>query len=262
MINDLCYVAAVHLEADGMNGSDFRRWRGSYGLSQQELADKMGVTRTTIQNWEAQPGELSTIAANGVKIWDRRLRQEEPLRGPVTLIYTDGPMMLSSQGPQRVAMMQQEAHLSNAAVLCRVQMLAGHPRFFSPFVMEDQRYDLWNMMELQRAIDGDDEQAPTLRNLLRRLATGIRSDAPNFVRSGPALPTAQEQKKRERELVALAVQLERIADGHLLDVLAESNTIASILAQTRALGLRPNDTMVSAVAQAFHAARMPLPDEG
>jgi hypothetical protein len=79
-----------------------------------------GRHRTTIQNWEAQVGELSTITANGVKIWDQRLRQEEPLRGPVTLIYADAPMMLSSQGPQRVAMMQQESHLSNAAVLCRV----------------------------------------------------------------------------------------------------------------------------------------------
>jgi hypothetical protein len=245
-----------------MNGSDFRRWRTSYGLSQQDLADKMGVTRTTIQNWEAQPSELSIIASNGVKIWDRRLRQEEPLRGPVTLIYADGPMMLSSQGPQRVAMMQQEAHLSNAAVLCRVQMLAGHPGFYNPFVMEGERYDLWNMMELQRAIDGSDEQAPTLRNLLRRLATGIRTDAPNFVRSGPALPTAQERRKRERELIALAVQLERIAEGHLLDILAESSATESILAQTRALGLRPNDTLVSAVAQAFHAARMPLPKGG
>jgi DNA-binding XRE family transcriptional regulator len=92
------------LKAEVMNGSDFRRWRTSYGLSQQELGDEMGVTRTTIQNWEAQVGELSTIAANGAKIWDRRLRQEESLRGPVTLIYADGPMMLSSQGPQRVAM--------------------------------------------------------------------------------------------------------------------------------------------------------------
>ena len=141
-----------------MNGSDFRRWRTGFGLSQQDLADKMGVTRTTIQNWEAQSGDLSTIAANGVKIWDRRLRQEEPLRGPVTLIYADGPLMLPSQGPQRVAMMQQESHLSNAAVLCRVQMLASHPRFFNPFVMEGDRYDLWNMMELQRAIDGDDRR--------------------------------------------------------------------------------------------------------
>ncbi|MDE2229300.1 MAG: helix-turn-helix transcriptional regulator [Alphaproteobacteria bacterium] len=245
-----------------MNGSDFRRWRTGFGLSQQDLADKMGVTRNTIQNWEAQSGDLSTIAANGVKIWDRRLRQEEPLRGPVTLIYADGPMMLPSHGPQRVAMMQQESHLSNAAVLCRVQMLASHPRFFNPFVMEGDRYDLWNMMELQRAIDGDDEQAPTLRNLLRRLATGIRSDAPNFVRSGPAMPTAQEQRKRERELIALAVQLERTADGHLQGILAESSTIESILAQTRALGLRPNDALVSAVAQAFHAARMPLPNGG
>ncbi len=117
-------------------------------------------------------------------------------------------------------------------------------------------------MELQRAIDGSDGQAPTLRNLLRRLGTGIRIDAPNFVRSGPAIPTAQEQKTRERELIALAVQLERIADGHLLDIRADSAAIEAILAQTRTLGLRPNDTLVSAVAQAFHAARMPLPDGG
>ena len=199
-----------------MNGSDFRRWRTSYGLSQQELGDKMGVTHD-IQNWEAQVGELSTIAANGVKIWDRRLRQEEPLRGPVTLIYADGPMMLSSQGPQRVAMMQQKSHLSNAAVLCRVQLLASHPRFFNPFVLEGERHDLEHD-GASTSIDGSDEQAPTLRNLLRKLGIGIRIDAPNFVRSGPAMPTAQEQQKRERELIALAVQLERIADGHLLDI--------------------------------------------
>jgi hypothetical protein len=76
------------------------------------------------------------------------------------------------------------------------------------------------------------------------------------------MPTAQEQQKRERELIALAVQLERIADGHLLDILAESGAIEATLAQTRTLGLRPNDTLVSAVAQAFHATRMPLPNGG
>jgi hypothetical protein len=254
--------STAYLEAEGMNGNDFRRWRTGFGLSQQELGEKMGVTRNTIQNWEAQSGDLSTIASNSVKIWDRRLRQEEPLRGPVTLIFADGPMMLPSHGPRRVTMMQQEAHLSNAAVLSRVQMLASHPQFFNPFVLEGERHDLWNMKELQRAVDGSDEQAPTLRNLLRKLATGIRTDAPNFVRSGPALPTAQAQKKRERELIALAVQLERIADGHLHDILAESDTVESILAQTRALGLRPNDTLVSAVAQAFHAARIPLASGG
>ena len=245
-----------------MNGSDFRRWRTSFGLSQQELADKIRVTRTTIQNWEAQAGELSTIASNSVKVWDRRLRQEEPLRGPVTLVYADGPMMLPSHGPRRVAMMQQESHLSNAAVLSRVQMLASHPHFFNPFVIEGERHDLWNMMELQRAVDGSDDEAPTPRNLLRKLASGIRADAPNYVRSGPALPTAQEQKKRERELVALAVQLERISEGHIRDIIAESGSVESILAQTRALGIRPNDTLVSAVAQAFHAADMPLPSGG
>jgi len=242
-----------------MNGLDFRRWRTGFGLSQQELADKMGVTRTTIQNWEAQSGALTSIVENGVKVWDRRLKQEEPLRGPVTLIYADGPMMRPSHGRQRVAMMQQEAHQSNAAVLARVQMLASHPRFFAPFVIEEDHHDLWNMMELQRAIDGKDEGAPTMHNMLCWLAAGIRHDAPNFGRSGPAIPTVQEQKKRERELVTLAVQLERIADQTIHEILAEYETVCAVLAQVRVLGLRPKDTLVSGLAQAAHAARMPAP---
>ncbi len=240
-----------------MNGNDFRRWRTSYGLSQQELGDRMGVTRTTIQNWEAQTGELSTMASNGVKIWDRRLRQEEPLRGPVTLIYADGPMMLSSEGSRQVPMLQQESHPSNAAALCRAQMLSGQSSFHNPFVLEGEAYDLWNMMELQKAINGHDAQAPTLRNLLRRIGAELRVNAPDFVRSGPAIPTAQEHHERERELNELAGQLEEIAGEKVQDIVAKKSDIEAILAQTRSLGLRPDDTLVSAVMQALHASRMP-----
>ena len=89
-----------------VNGMEFKAWRTSFGLSQQELADKMGVTRTSVQNWEASPGPLPQSAQNGAKIWDRYLRQEQPLRGPVTLIYADGPMVIAPGG--RTAMLQQE----------------------------------------------------------------------------------------------------------------------------------------------------------
>jgi hypothetical protein len=65
-------------------------------------------------------------------------------------------------------------------------------------------------MELQRVIDRNDEQAPTLLDLLHSLSTGIRIDAPSFVRcSGPAMPTAQEQRKRNRALIALALPSDR-----------------------------------------------------
>lgn len=238
-----------------MNGNDFRRWRTGYGLSQQELGDRMGVTRTTIQNWEAQTGELSTMASNCVKIWDRRLRQEEPLRGPVMLIYADRPMMLSSEGSGQERMLQHESHSSNAAALCRAQMLSGQSSFHNPFVLEGEAHDLWNMMELRKVINGQDEEAPTLRNLLCRIGTDIRANAPNSAWSGPALPTDQEHCERECKLNELAGQLEKIAGGEVQDIVAKQNELREILYQTRSLGLRPDDALVSAVMQALHAVR-------
>lgn len=50
--------------------------------------------------------------------------------------------------------------------------------------------------------------------------------------------------------------------GRLCDTLTKSSTIESVMAQTRALGISPNETLASAIAQAFYAARMPLPNGG
>ena len=238
-----------------MNGNDFRRWRTSYGLSQQELGDRMGVTRTTIQNWEAQTGELSTMASICVTTLDRHLRQEEPLRGPVTLIYADRPMMLSSEGSSQALMLQFEPHPSNAAALCRVQMLSGQSSLHIPKVLEGEANDLWNMTELRKVINGQDKKAPTLRNLLRRIGADIRANTPNSAWRGPALPTDQEHRERACKLNELAGQLEKIAEGEVQDIVAKQNELRAILDQTRSLGLRPDDTLVSAVMQALHAVR-------
>lgn len=232
-----------------MNGNDFRRWRTSYGLSQQELGDRMGVTRTTIQNWEAQTGELSTMASICVTTLDRHLRQEEPLRGPVTLSYADRPSEGSTQN------LRCEPHPSNAAALCRVQMLSGQSSLHIPNVLEGEAHELWNMMELRKVINGQDEKAPTLRNLLRRIGADIRANTPNSAWRGPALPTDQEHRERACKLNELAGQLEKIAGGEVQDIVAKQNELREILDQTRSLGLRPDDTLVSAVMQALHAVR-------
>ena len=239
-----------------MTGPELRTWREGHGLSQQELADKTGVSRNTIQNWEGSAGALSKSIMTGIQYLDRRLRQEDPLRGPVTLVYADGPMFISPYGPRRVAMMQQETHTSNAAVLARVRMLMAGNKFFNPFVMEGEMRDLWNMMELQNAVDGRDEGAPTVANMLQKLAATIRSDAPNYVRTGAKLASQADLDKRVREFHALAVQLERIAEQTLPEILGEYRTIEAILGQVRSLGLRPKDSLVSGLAQAYHAAHM------
>jgi hypothetical protein len=244
-----------------MNGPEFKAWREGFGLTQSDIGDKFGVTRTTIQNWEAQSGALPQTVENGCKIWDRRLRQQDPARGPLTLVYADGPMFVDPYGPRRrLAMMKQEPHPSNAAVLARVQMLAGHPNVFNAFVMEDGQRDLWNMVELQRVIDGNDEDAPTLPNLLRHLSAALRADAPGFVRNGPRLANEQDISERVREIGALAIELERIANQPVLAIVGEQNGAEAVMAQARALAVRPRDPLVNALAQAFVAARMPTDD--
>lgn len=221
------------------------------------MADKLGVTRNTIQNWEAAEGDLSVLVENHAKVWDRRLRQEEPLRGPVALVYADGPMVVAPG--RRTAMLQHEEYISNAAALARAQALASSPSFYNPFVMEPDGKDLWNMPELSRALDGSDKDAPTLKNILTRLAGAIRRGAPNYVRSGPAIPKAEEQKARVAEITALAVVLEDIANGTPPEIVGQRATVDSILGQVRRLGLRPSDVLVSAWAQACLAFLLPAP---
>jgi Helix-turn-helix len=241
-----------------MNGTEFKAWREGFGLTQAQVATKFGVTRTTIQNWEAQVGPLPPMVEAGCQVWDRRLRQEDPVRGPVTLVYTNGPMFIDPYGPRRpLAMMKQEPHLSNAAVLARAQMLASSREVCNPFVVEDGAHDLWNVVELQRVIDGADAGAPTLSNLLQHMAAGLRADAPSFVRDGPRRATEQEVDKRVRDIGALGIELERIARQPLQAILGEHAAVEAVLAQARRLSVWPRDALVNAIAQAFVAARMP-----
>jgi hypothetical protein len=241
-----------------MNGIEFKAWREVFGLTQADIAEKFGVTRTTIQNWESSASALPPPVEAGCEVWGRRLRQVDPVRGPVTLVYTDAPMFVDPYGPRRpLAMMRQEAHISNAAVLARVQMLASRPDVHNPFVIEADAVDIWNANELQRVIVGSDTEAPTLKNLLRRLAAAIRADAANFVRSGPKMATEQEILERKRAISMIAERLERSGAQVIEAILHDRLAVEAALAKVRDLGIRPNDALVTAIAQAFVAATMP-----
>ena len=51
-----------------MNALEFKAWRERVGLTQQQLADRLKVTRTTIQNWEASGGPLPPMAEIAVEV--------------------------------------------------------------------------------------------------------------------------------------------------------------------------------------------------
>jgi DNA-binding XRE family transcriptional regulator len=245
-----------------MNALDFKNWREKLRLTQQQVADRLGVSRTTIQNWESDTPIPQSVEMS-CKVWGHRIKQENPAIGPLTLVYSDGPMFIDPYGPRRrPAMMQQEPFPTNAAVLARVQQLAGGTNFYNPFVIEADHQPLWNAPELARVLQGEDSDAPTLANMLHKTAKAVRDDAANFVRSGPKSPTPAEKEARKKAIVAQADLLDKFAEGSLSEIAGNYLAVEKIFEQLRTLGTRAPDQLVSGIAFAVSVFdRYPLVQE-
>ena len=136
----------------------------------------------------AASAAIPAAVATACTIWERRFKQETPAIGPVTLIYADGPMFVDANGPRRrLAMMQQEPFQSNTAAIARIVEMWGRPDFHNAFIIEKSGSGLWNIAELSRVVTGEDAGAPTLTNLLSRLAKHVTDTSSLVVRSGPKL---------------------------------------------------------------------------
>src|ERR1700704_1690153 len=128
-----------------MDANQFRAWRETFNLTQEDVAQKFQVSRTTVQNWETGANPITRAVEMGCEIWSPRLKQEDPDLGPVTLIYADGPMFVDPYGPRRrLAIMQQEPYPTNTAALARVQQLWGRDDFHNAFIIEKAGKPLWN----------------------------------------------------------------------------------------------------------------------
>jgi hypothetical protein len=239
-----------------MTGNEFAQWRERAGLTQDGAGARLGVTRTTIQNWESGATGIPTVVDTACQVWERRLKQENPRFGPVTLVYTDGPMFVSPYGRRGpLAMMQQEALPTNAAALGRVLELWGEPSFNSPLIMDETHDILWNAVELQRVAAGEDAAAPTparwRASAIRDVADYLRKTSIRFpVRNGPRTATPEEAEAWQAHALTLIGELDQLANQ------AEGGAVPrreveDVLAQARAHTLFPTQALASAVAQAF-----------
>jgi hypothetical protein len=234
-----------------MNGQEFKAWRERVGLTQQQLADRLKVTRTTIQNWEGEATPIPQAVDMSCEIWEARLKQENPDLGPVTLVYSDGPMFVDPYGPRRrLAMMQQEPYPTNTAALARVQQLWGRDDFHNAFIIEKSGKPLWNIVELARVVDGEDTGAPTLANLLGAIAKSVRANSAIFAR-GPKTLTPAEVKKRQQAIEGQADELDRIGGSGLKSIIRDRLLIEEAFSKLLALGTMAPDSLVSNVAQAL-----------
>jgi len=238
-----------------MKASDFAAWRRRAGITQEELAERWArVTRTTIQNWESGATPIPQAVETACAIWERRLKQENPTLGPVTLVFADGPMFIDPYGPRRpMAMMHQEPYQSNAAAIARVTELAGRDDFHNPFIIEKSGEDLWNAVELGRVARGEDSGAPTLVNMLRRLAKHIAETSAQYVRSGPKMPSPAEARARQERIETLAAEIRKLADAAAQGPISYAE-VEGRLSSLRALGKFAPDSLVSGIAHVLGCA--------
>ena len=231
-----------------MNAEEFCAWRQGYSLTQEQVAQKFGVSRTTVQNWESGATPISPAVMYSCELWGKRLIQENPLTGPVTLVYADGPMFIDPYGPRnRPSMMQQVACQSNAQALAWVQLLWGRTDFHNPFVTPRSGEPLWNVVELERVVSGNDEGAPTWANILRFLATHAADPNTVFARKGPKMLSQTELEARQERMKGYADRL---------FVLAETprsagtyREVEQVLDAIRKEGVTPVPAYVDALAQ-------------
>jgi helix-turn-helix protein len=234
-----------------MDGRQFKAWRERLGLTQQQVADKLGVTRTTVQNWE-NAGAIPQAVEMSCEVWEPRLKQENADIGPVTLVYSDGPMFVNPYGPRgRLAMMHQEPYPTNSAAIARVEQLWDRDDFHNAFIIEESGKPLWNVVELTRVVAGKDKGAPTLVNLVRAIAKSVRANSTIFVRSGPKTLSPSEAKQRQQAIEAQADELDRLADSGLQSLIKNQQKVEGVFSTLLALGTKAPDSLVYNVAQAF-----------
>jgi hypothetical protein len=132
-----------------------------------------------------------------------------------------------------------------------------------PFVIEAHQTPLWNAVELSRVMDGNDDGAPTLANMLRKASKAVRDNSSIFVRNGPRMLSPAETKSRQQAIIAQADLLDRFANGGLSAMVRDQLAIEQVFEKLICeLGTKAPDALVSGIAHAFTVfERYPLVEE-
>jgi hypothetical protein len=244
-----------------MTPVDFSAWRNRYGLTQEGAAEQFRLAVEIIQNWENGVTAIPSAVDDFCVIWGRRLRQLDPLYGPLTLVYFDKPGFSDSFSSRpRPSTLKRETCVCNASAIARAAMLSHAQRLFEPHILEHESGEpdeiLWSTGEVDDFLSGKDTSAPTVVNLLRTIATGI-CETTALTAWEQGLP-AEQRATRKAKLEAEAKKLNQIAErGINGDTSADE--IELILTELRNLGASPRNSDVTGIFRALAAQRQTVP---
>jgi DNA-binding XRE family transcriptional regulator len=133
-----------------MDRWDFLKWRKTLRLTQPEAGEVLGVTRSTISNWEGGKSSLPKAVELACTELARQQKQR-PDFGPVGLLYADCPIWDEAQTPE--AIFHCERHLTNTSAIERARRLRRESALSSPIVVDQSGDLIWSTSELLRECD-------------------------------------------------------------------------------------------------------------
>ena len=92
---------------NAMDSWDFLKWRKTLRYTQAEVAAKLGINRSTVQNWERGITPISKSAELASQELTREWKQR-PEFGPVTLVYSDDPIWRHPDESYHTALLKSE----------------------------------------------------------------------------------------------------------------------------------------------------------
>ncbi|MDU6237708.1 MAG: helix-turn-helix transcriptional regulator [Bradyrhizobium sp.] len=131
---------------------DLKKWRKKFGYNQFEAAEKLGVNRGAVQNWER---EIRPVP-KAVELACEELNQfakRHPGFGPVLLVYTDGPLLQPSQEPYQVSVLLCESYPTNEAAIQQACRLTRDPLFVDPIILGEDGSVIWDSPALLKECD-------------------------------------------------------------------------------------------------------------
>ena len=131
---------------------DFKKWRKKLGYTQAEAGERLGLSRATVQYWEAEirpvPLAVELACRKLLRHWKQR-----PEFGPVTLLYADDPVWQQASLPCGVLVLQCERHPNNESAIQRAVCLSETITLVTPLIVEDDGNVVWSGPELLSECD-------------------------------------------------------------------------------------------------------------
>lgn len=140
---------------------DLRLWRKELQLTQSDAARYFAVSRATYLGWESGAVALPHNAARITEMVRDQMKRRD-LHGPVTLVFTDGPMTKSPYGTSAPSMMQQELYATTFEAIARARALDESGQANGLLIMSEDGHVTWNIAQLRREFDLRSKRQPRI----------------------------------------------------------------------------------------------------